>query len=204
MNARKLWESIEDGRGYIYWYEFTRRFPIGLDPRDARYADLAVDQLDVMDADGNKRIDFREFHRYLRDKHSHISSKDAERLFNAMDRAGRGYIRIRDFEAEVSPHEDVVHHLEDVLDRIRKRKVDHFKAMDTNRSTMVSFQEFYDYLNKKRVGLNRETARFVYNKIDANGDGVLTIHEFEEACPDDGKFVDWVYDLAEDKRRTWE
>lgn len=200
--SENLWNNIDTWRrGYIYWYEFARRLPTDISPDNIIYKDLVVKNINV-DEDGYVNLD--EFIAYMKKNSRDISKRECRRLFEAIDRKGRGEISMSDFQRLAPSIENVARNMERVMQRVRSRKIDLFKEIDKNNSMCLSFKEFTEFLRDQGVKLSKKRMSEVFNRIDTNEDGMIELKEFEDACPDDGNFVDFVMDLADGRRSTWD
>jgi len=201
--TRKLFENIDHrDRGYVSWHEFKRLVPNDIPINEINLRDLIGDNRGgSAEADDSNYIHRNEFVRYLKKLRNRVPSREAKRIFDAIDTNQRGKITTRELDRMLPDLERIDPEIERVLDRIHERQA---KEKDSANDRLVSRDEFDDFLYKERIDISKNQSDDIFDKIDTKGGGLINLQDFKDACPNDRDFADWIYDLADGRRASWD
>jgi len=202
--ARTVFENIDDrDKGYIYWREFARLVPTNVPNNDITYRDLLSEKgggRGGMEADSDY-VHRDEFVTWLQSRYSlnRISSRGAERIFDAIDTKEKDKVAVSDLE-RLLPADEHFSSIDRVLDRIHRRMEDR----SSSHSTLVPFREFSDFLYERDIRISKKEEEKIFDEMEVRSQGLMDLNALKDACPKNLDLADWVKDLAEGRRSSWD
>ena len=124
---------------------------------------------DAADANNDKKLDFKEFCAFVRDREvGKIPDEELKTRFNALDVDGSGFIDMNEY---------LQWSLKDSLMRSSSRVVDLFRAWDDDKSGTIDKKEFYKAVNALGFKIEKEDTDAVFDSLDEDGSGALEYAE---------------------------
>ena len=132
----------------------------------------AAMELDAFDRDRDRKLDFREFSKLVREREMAIQTEEALRKrFKALDTDGSGYIEAAEF---------IKWALKEALQRSSARVVDLLSEWDTDGSGEIELPEFIRVVRHLGFDALEEEIKAVFDEIDVNKSGSLEIRELKQ------------------------
>eukprot|EP00283_Hemiselmis_rufescens_P002513 CAMPEP_0173428676 /NCGR_PEP_ID=MMETSP1357-20121228/7575_1 /TAXON_ID=77926 /ORGANISM="Hemiselmis rufescens, Strain PCC563" /LENGTH=936 /DNA_ID=CAMNT_0014392731 /DNA_START=38 /DNA_END=2844 /DNA_ORIENTATION=+ len=137
-------------------------------------AEMEFDQIDV---DGSGSLDFDEIWADLEHKTGVQISRDAAlEVFRSIDLNGDGKVSMAEFKVAMG----LMPSQEDVEEELHESAEIDFDIIDKDGSGYIAFDELWADLEQRMGGrVSQEIARGMFDELDGNGDGKVSIVEFK-------------------------
>lgn len=191
MDKFKALDLNGDGKVSLGEFKQYLQLPDEIAPESIPIGDGAIEQamaeeaqqqdaeaaFDSIDVDGDGFLDFDEIWADLEARTGLEITKDqAMSVFQELDLNGDGKVSMAEFKVKmgIAPRE------EDVMEEVSAAAEMDFDIMDSNGSGFIEFGELWDALQSQSGGrFTEEQVREIFNGLDVNGDGKVSIVEFK-------------------------
>lgn len=145
-------------------------------------ASLCLDNLLCADTDASGSLDMEELWEYLQANNTDISREAAEEKFRTLDINGDGKVSIKEFKKYLEIPDPIAlpkDPNEEMLEEAHMQAEAVFDQIDTNGSGTLDFDEVLQNIRSSGVDVSEEKARHIFDDLDINKDGKVTLLEFK-------------------------